>query len=67
VGAQSLLWFGIGGGALVFAISLLRRRYIEKDRYAVSSRGGFTMFAVLMLIFAFGAIAAGIASAAAGR
>jgi hypothetical protein len=67
VGAQSLLWFGIGGGALVFALSLLRRRYIEKEKYAVSSRGGFTMFAILMLIFALGAIAAGIASAGVGR
>jgi hypothetical protein len=67
VGAQSLLWFGIGGGALVFAISLLRRRYIAKEQYAVGSRGGFTMFAILMLIFALGAIAAGVASAGVGR
>jgi len=67
VGAQSLVWFGIGGGAAAFAISLLRQRYVTKEQRAVRSRGGFTLFAMLMLIFAVGAIAAGIASANAGR
>jgi hypothetical protein len=67
VGAQSILWFGIGGGAALFAISLLRQRYITKEQRAVRSRGGFTLFAILMLIFAIGAIVAGIASARAGR
>jgi hypothetical protein len=67
LGAQSLLWFGIGGGAAFFGMSLLRQRYITKEQRAVRSRGGFTLFAVFMLIFALGAIAAGIASARAGR
>ena len=67
MGAQSLVWFGIGGGAALFALSLLRRRYVAREQYAVGSRGGFTLFAILMLIFAAGAIAAGIASARAGR
>mgnify|MGYP000468687157 CR=1 FL=1 len=67
MGAQSLVWFGIGGGAALFALSLLRRRYVAREQYAVGSRGGFTLFAILMLIFAAGAIVAGIASARAGR
>jgi hypothetical protein len=67
VGAQSLVWFGIGGGAALFAFSLLRKRYITKEQQAVRSRGGFTLFAMLMLIFAAGAFVAGIASARAGR
>ena len=67
MGAQSLLWFGLGGGAALFAISLLRQRYVTKEQRAVRSRGGFTLFAILMLIFAAGAIVAGIASARAGR
>ena len=67
MGAQSLVWFGIGGGAALFALSLLRRRYLTREQYAVRSRGGFTLFAILMLIFAAGAIVAGIASARAGR
>lgn len=67
MGAQSILWFGIGGGAALFAISLLRQRYVTKEQRAVRSRGGFTLFAILMLIFAAGAIVAGIASARAGR
>jgi hypothetical protein len=67
VGAQSLVWFGIGGGAALFACSLLRKRYITKEQQAVRSRGGFTLFAIMMLIFAAGAIVAGFASARAGR
>jgi hypothetical protein len=63
LGAQSLVWFGIGGGAALFAISLLRQRYITKEQRAVRSRGGFTLFALLMLAFALLAIVAGIASA----
>ena len=61
--AQSLVWFGIAGGAAIFAFSLLRQRYITKERHAVRSRGGFTLFALLMLVFALGAFIAGLASA----
>lgn len=60
--AQTLLWFGLSGGALVFALSLLRQRYITRTPRALQSRGSFTMFAILMLIFAFGAFVAGLAS-----
>lgn len=67
MGAQSLVWFGIGGGAALFALSLFRQRYITKEQQAVRSRGGFTLFALLMLAFAIGAIVAGLASANAGR
>jgi hypothetical protein len=67
VGAQSLVWFGIGGGAALFALSLLRARYVTKEPRAVRSRGGFTLFALFMLLFALGAIGAGIAAARAGR
>jgi hypothetical protein len=56
---QALVYFGISGGTLVMAISLLRKRYIERDRSAVTSRGGYTMFAILMLLFAIGAFFAG--------
>jgi hypothetical protein len=60
--AQTILWFGISGGAFVFALSLLRQRYITKTPRAMQSRGSFTMFAILMLIFAFGAFMAGLVS-----
>jgi hypothetical protein len=56
---QALLYFGISGGTLLMALSLLRKRYIERDRSAVTSRGGYTMFAILMLIFSIGAFFAG--------
>jgi len=60
--AAALVWFGISGGALVFAITLLYQRYIQKTPYAVQSRGSFAMFAALMVLFAIGAAVAGIAS-----
>jgi hypothetical protein len=60
--AQSILWFGLSGGALIFALSLVRQRYITKTPRAMQSRGSFTMFAILMLIFSVGAFVAGLAS-----
>lgn len=61
----TLLWFGIGGGAATFSVSLLYQRYVRKTPQAMQSRGSFTMFAVLMMLFAIGAIAAGVASSSA--
>ena len=61
----SLLWFGIGGGAAVFSLSLVYQRYVKRTPQAVQSRGSFTLFAILMLLFALGASAAGIASSSA--
>ena len=60
--AQSILWFGLSGGALIFGLSLIRQRYFTKTPRAMQSRGSFTMFAILMLIFAIGALVAGLAS-----
>jgi hypothetical protein len=60
--AQSLLWFGIAGGAALFGAQLLRERYVKKDQRAVRSRGGFTLFAIFAFIFAAGALIAGLAS-----
>jgi hypothetical protein len=57
---QALLWFGIAGGALAFAASLLYQRYIKRTPTAVQSRGSFAMFAGLMVFFAACAFVAGI-------
>lgn len=51
---DTLLWFGISGGTLAFALSLLWQRYVKRTERAVQSRGSFVMFAILGLIFAFG-------------
>jgi len=67
LGAQSLIWFGVAGGAAIFALSLLHARYVQRAPRAVQSRGGFTLFAIFMLLFAVGAAVAGIAAARAGR
>ena len=65
--AQALIWFGVAGGAAVTALSLLHARYVRKEAQAVRSGGGFTLFAICMLLFAAGAAVAGVASVLAGR
>jgi hypothetical protein len=67
VGPQAVLWFGIAGGAAAFGGSLLYNRYIKKTPQAVKSGGSFTLFGVFSIIFAIGAVVAGIAAAQAGR
>jgi hypothetical protein len=67
VGPQSLIYFIVAGGSLVMALSLLYARYVRHDPRAARSRGGFTLFAVCLLLFAVGAAAAGLISAQAGR
>lgn len=59
---SSLVWFGIGGGAAVFSVSLLYQRYVKRTTQSMQSRGSFTLFAILMMFFAIGAILAGVAS-----
>ena len=67
VSLQALIYFGVAGGSLALAVSLLHARYVRQDPQAVRSRGGFTLFAVCLLLFAVGAAAAGLVSAQAGR
>lgn len=67
MGPQAILWFAIGGGALVFAMTLLYRRYVARAPEALHSRGAFTMFAGLMILFAIGAFVAGFAALDTGR
>jgi hypothetical protein len=56
---QAIVWFGIGGGAAVFALSLLYQRFIQKLPKAVDSGSSFVMFAGMMTAFAIFAIVAG--------
>jgi hypothetical protein len=67
VGPQALIYFGVAAGSLALAISLLYGRYVRRDPQAVRSRGGVTLFAVCLLLFALGAAAAGLISARVGR
>jgi hypothetical protein len=67
VGPQALIYFGVAGGSLALALSLLYARYVRHDPQAIRSRGGFTLFAIFLLLFAVGAAAAGLVSAQAGR
>lgn len=67
MGPQTLIYFGVAGGALLLALSLLFNRYVRRDPHAVRSGGGFAYFAIFMLLFALGAAIAGYASWQAGR
>ena len=67
MGAQALIWFGVAGGAAAFAVSLLVDRYVRKAPRAVRSGGGFTLFALVMILFALGAAVAGMAAVRADR
>ena len=58
----AIVWFGIAGGAVVFAITLLVQRYIQKVPKAVQAGSSFAMFAAIMMLFAIGAAIAGYAS-----
>jgi hypothetical protein len=60
VSGQALLWFGIAGGAAVFGASLLYNRYVRRSPEAVRSGGSFTVFALIILLFALGAAVAGV-------
>jgi len=67
VGPQALIYFGIAGGSLALAVTLLFSRFVSKDQSAVRSRGGFAFFAGCLILFAIGAAVAGYVSAQAGR
>ena len=57
---DTILWFGISGGTLAFAVSLLWQRYVKRTPQAVQSRGSFLLFAILSLMFAVGAFFAAL-------
>ena len=67
MGPQTMIYFAVAGGSLALALSLLYARYVRQDPQAVRSRGGYTLFALCMLLFALGAAAAGLVSVEAGR
>lgn len=58
--AQAIVWFVIAAAALASALRVFNRRFIKKERYAVGSGGGFTMFGVLMLLVAAAAFVTGL-------
>lgn len=56
-----ILYFGLAGAAFIFAIQLLRAKYIVKAKRAQRDRGAYTMFAGLMILVSIGAFMLGIA------
>jgi Na+/proline symporter len=62
IGPQALIWFGIAGGAALFALSALHRRFVKKDPQAIRSGAGFLLFVGCLVLFAVGALIAGLVS-----
>jgi hypothetical protein len=62
-----MIYFGAAGGSVALGLSLLYARYVRRDPQAVRSGGGFTMFAIFLLLFGLGAAVAGLISIQAGR
>lgn len=58
--AQAIIWFVIAAVAAFIGVRMLIDRYVRKKESAVHSRGGATLFAVCLFIFALGALAAGL-------
>ncbi|MGI9252590.1 MAG: hypothetical protein ACR2J8_02495 [Thermomicrobiales bacterium] len=59
-GPQAVIWFGLSIAAACFAGSALWKRFVKKDPQAIRSGAGFMLFVVCLLLFAFGALIAGI-------
>ena len=59
---DGLVYFGLAGAAFLYALSLLRTKYILKTKRAQRDRGAHTAFAIFMLIMSVAALALGLAS-----
>ena len=62
--AQAIVWFVIAAVAAITGARMLFDRYVRRKPGAVQSRGGTTLFAICLFIFAIGAFAAGLISVA---
>ena len=61
--AQAIVWFVIAAVAGGAAVRLVFNQFIAKKPSALHSRGGTTLFAICLLMFALGALAAGFITA----
>jgi hypothetical protein len=55
-----VIYFGLSGAALLFALSLLWTKYVKKTKRARRDRGAYTLFATFMLVVSAAAFALGI-------
>lgn len=67
MGPQTVLWFAIGCGAIIFSGVLLYQRYVQKSLGALESPGAFALFMTLMALSTIGAFVAGFAAMGMGR
>lgn len=55
-----MIYFGLSGAALLFAIQLLWTKYVKKTKRATRDRGAYTLFALFMVVVSAGAFALGM-------
>lgn len=67
MGVQAIIWFVLAGGATILGGTVLYLRYVRRDPQAVHSRGGFTLFATVLFLFAVFAMIAGLVAMESGR
>ncbi len=60
--AQAAIWFIMAAAATFGGLKVLYERFIVKKTASVESGGGTTLFALCMILFALGALAAGLVS-----
>ena len=57
---QTLVYFGLSGAAMLYALSLLWTKYVSKSRRAQRDRGAYTLFAAFMMVVSASAFALGM-------
>jgi hypothetical protein len=55
-----VVYFGLSGAALLYALSLLWTKYVSKTRRAQRDRGAHAMFALFMMVVSASAFALGV-------
>lgn len=57
-----MIYFGLSGAALLYALSLLWTKYVSKTRRAQRDRGAYTLFALFMMVVSASAFVLGVLS-----
>lgn len=55
-----MIYFGLAGAALLYALSLLWAKYVRKTRRAQRDRGAHLLFAIFMMVVSASAFALGV-------
>ncbi|HUG16350.1 MAG TPA: hypothetical protein VMM78_15205 [Thermomicrobiales bacterium] len=57
-----MIYFGLSGAAMLYALSLLWTKYVKKTKRAHRDRGAYTLFAIFMMVVSAASFALGVFS-----